>query len=270
MSDLQERLDRAERALTRSGFTLVEGAQEWNPPIGPSASPLLERIDLLTFLLRELRDGVEGEWCFPGNLDERINAALAGKLPERPDTEWTDGDNQAGNPASSSQFLRIVDAWTAGDYAKPTLGDYRELQAQHDQLQSRLKATMDMLREMLGFVDGPKWQALIDERKAHDWLGRIEALLAGQVPEQVVDAHPMQPILLDPAGCLRFKKNSAVEYLAEGRLNEIASRGYSDEDMTQLAQLIGYSVGGFGDLSYVSDADYERAMLAAHKPEGAA
>lgn len=32
-------------------------------------------------LLRELRDGVEGEWCFPGNLDERIDAAMAGKMP---------------------------------------------------------------------------------------------------------------------------------------------------------------------------------------------
>ncbi|ORJ13416.1 hypothetical protein A7D02_07320 [Aeromonas salmonicida] len=47
-----------------------------------SVSPLLDRIGLLTFLLRELRDGVEGEWCFPGNLDERIDAALAGTLPE--------------------------------------------------------------------------------------------------------------------------------------------------------------------------------------------
>lgn len=49
-----------------------------------SVSPLLDRIGLLTFLLRELRDGVEGEWCFPGNLDERIDAALAGKLPDQP------------------------------------------------------------------------------------------------------------------------------------------------------------------------------------------
>lgn len=171
MSDLQERLDRAERALTRSGFTLVEGAQEWKPPLGPSASPLLDRIDLLAFLLRELRDGVEGEWCFPGNLDERINAALAGKLLERPDTEWTD--------ATSA----------------PTAEDYRELQAQHDQVQSRLKAALDMLREMLGYVDGPKWQALIDERKAHDWLGRIEALLAGQVPD-----HTEHPLAMVPAG----------------------------------------------------------------------
>lgn len=87
------------------------------------------------------------------------------------------------------------------------------------------------------------------------------------VPAQAADAHPMQPILLDPTGRPRFKKNSAVEYLAEGRLNEIASRGYSDEDMTQLAQLIGYSVDGFSELSYVSDADYERAVAAAPSQE---
>lgn len=78
-----------------------------------------------------------------------------------------------------------------GDSPVITIADYRELQAQHGQLQSRLKAELDMLREMLGFVDGPKWQALIDERKAHDWLGRIEALLAGQVPDHIAGVSKM-------------------------------------------------------------------------------
>ncbi|MGY3911036.1 hypothetical protein ACW5XW_08245 [Aeromonas piscicola] len=41
-----------------------------------------DRCTLLSDLLRELRDGIEGEWCFPGDLAERIDAALAGKLPE--------------------------------------------------------------------------------------------------------------------------------------------------------------------------------------------
>ncbi|HDN9016675.1 TPA: DUF3850 domain-containing protein [Aeromonas salmonicida] len=61
----------------------IEAALAGKLHICQSVSPLLDRIGLLTFLLRELRDGVEGEWCFPGNLDERIDAALAGKLPER-------------------------------------------------------------------------------------------------------------------------------------------------------------------------------------------
>lgn len=193
MSDLQERLDRAERALTRSGFTLVEGAQEWKPPLGPSASPLLDRIDLLTKRL-----GASAEWLsmavsalestewenpnaahmmcdgiknFLAGHRSAVDTALVGNLRERSDTEWTD--------ATSA----------------PTAEDYRELQAQHDQVQSRLKAALDMLREMLGYVDGPKWQALIDERKAHDWLGRIEALLAGQVPD-----HTWHPLAMVPAG----------------------------------------------------------------------
>lgn len=89
MSDLQERLDRAERALTRSGFILVDGAQEWKPPLCQSASPLLDRIDLLTAALGEARDGLAWyQQTYPeavdGSDDEamnRIDAALAGKLP---------------------------------------------------------------------------------------------------------------------------------------------------------------------------------------------
>lgn len=43
----QERLERAERALSRAGWTYTEGAEEWKPPLGPSASPLLDEIDHL-------------------------------------------------------------------------------------------------------------------------------------------------------------------------------------------------------------------------------
>ncbi len=82
--------------------------------------------------------------------------------------------------------------------------------------------------------------------------------------------HPMQPIVMvdDVA---RFKANKIVRFLIDwcagqngaagyeklstphGRapdLNVIARMDFSDEDRTQLAQLIGYSVSGAGDLSY--------------------
>ena len=36
-------------------------------------------------------------------------------------------------------------------------------------------------------------------------------------------------------------------------MNDLNSRVFSIEDREQFAQLIGYSVSGFGDLSYVSD-----------------
>jgi NTP pyrophosphatase (non-canonical NTP hydrolase) len=38
-------------------------------------------------------------------------------------------------------------------------------------------------------------------------------------------------------------------------LNEIARANLPADDLTQFAQLLGYSVSGFGDLSYVSEHD---------------
>lgn len=70
--------------------------------------------------------------------------------------------------------------------------------------------------------------------------------------------HPMQPLdLVD--GVIRFRENKIVRFLAEGRLNEIAEMDFSPEDRMQLAQLIGYSLSGYGDLSYVTDKDYAKA-----------
>jgi hypothetical protein len=42
-------------------------------------------------------------------------------------------------------------------------------------------------------------------------------------------------------------------------LNTIAGEEFPDEDREQFAQLIGYSLSGFGGLSYVSDVTYYRA-----------
>ena len=65
--------------------------------------------------------------------------------------------------------------------------------------------------------------------------------------------HPLQPIGWDKNGVIRFKPNAIVNYiLDEGGidLNHIAVRGFSDDDRTQFAQLIGYSVSGGAGLSY--------------------
>lgn len=69
--------------------------------------------------------------------------------------------------------------------------------------------------------------------------------------------NPIQPIIDG-----RFKENKIVRDLldyAQERgfgLNEIAVKGYSKDDHQQLAQLIGYSVSGYGSLSYVDDDNY--------------
>lgn len=67
--------------------------------------------------------------------------------------------------------------------------------------------------------------------------------------------HPMQPLIIDEHGTVRFKKNEIVRVLLDTGvldMNKLAVLNFSREDREQFAQLIGYSVSGFGDLSYVS------------------
>ena len=74
--------------------------------------------------------------------------------------------------------------------------------------------------------------------------------------------HPIQPLEKYNLGTLRFKKNKIVDFLLEFGpydLNKLATMDFTDEDREQLAQLIGYSLSGFGKLSYVSDETYELA-----------
>ncbi len=77
---------------------------------------------------------------------------------------------------------------------------------------------------------------------------------------------PIQPLELDTRGVLRFVQNRIVHDLLNfGKdhgfgLNELACRPeYTTEEWMQFAQLIGYSLSGYGDLSYVSDDKYETA-----------
>ena len=81
---------------------------------------------------------------------------------------------------------------------------------------------------------------------------------------------PMQPVVFDPHGVVRFKANPLVKALleaaSEGRhltMNDLACMGFSKEDRAQFAQLIGYSVAGYGDLSYASPESVQQADAAA-------
>jgi len=74
--------------------------------------------------------------------------------------------------------------------------------------------------------------------------------------------HPLQPLVKDKQGVVRFKENAIVRFLLEAGsidLNQIGLMPFSDEDRVQFAQLIGYSLSGFGELPYVSDSDFEKA-----------
>ena len=83
-------------------------------------------------------------------------------------------------------------------------------------------------------------------------------------------AFPMQPVEIDEDGKPRFRENRIVRLLLEEgphNLNSIAedanARRFTCEEMEQLAQLIGYSVGGFGELSFASDEAVAKADKAA-------
>jgi hypothetical protein len=88
-------------------------------------------------------------------------------------------------------------------------------------------------------------------------------------------APPMQPLVVDRQGTVRFAENAVVRHLLDKGsidLNALAVEEFSDADRAQFAQLIGYSVSGYGELHYVSDESYERAaaqvdaaILAANK-----
>jgi len=85
----------------------------------------------------------------------------------------------------------------------------------------------------------------------------------------------MQPIFVDDSGTLRFRANRVVEYLLDNGgldMNALALAAYnhnfSNEDRQQFAQLIGYSLCGYGDLSYVTQQAYDLAFKRANDPEG--
>jgi hypothetical protein len=77
------------------------------------------------------------------------------------------------------------------------------------------------------------------------------------------DRVPMQPLVRDPAGVVRFRRNALVCYLLDNGgidLNRLACLpNIPREDWAQLAQLIGYSVSGYGDLSYALGVDEAEA-----------
>lgn len=80
--------------------------------------------------------------------------------------------------------------------------------------------------------------------------------------------HPIQPLYLDRHKVIRFHENKIVSFLARDRLNELAAMNcFSREDWQQLAQLIGYSLSGYGELSYVTDKAYERAAQTYPQPK---
>lgn len=82
-------------------------------------------------------------------------------------------------------------------------------------------------------------------------------------------SHPLQPIVTDDHGTKRFKENAIVRFLKDNSsldLNGLSNPPFPREDWEQFAQLIGYSVSGFLDLSYVSDETADAVAKEMDKP----
>lgn len=86
--------------------------------------------------------------------------------------------------------------------------------------------------------------------------------------------HPTQPTYEDKQGIIRFKKNAIVNFLLEKGgfdMNALARMDFSDEDRRQFAQLIGYSVDGYNDLTYaeeVKEKDFYTVSLLFQRRKG--
>lgn len=89
--------------------------------------------------------------------------------------------------------------------------------------------------------------------------------------EAKYDPQPMQPVFKDEGGILRFRENAIVRYLLDlarkhklADLNSLAEIPFSQEDREQFTQLIGYTIGGYHELHYVSNASAAQASRLAH------
>jgi hypothetical protein len=77
---------------------------------------------------------------------------------------------------------------------------------------------------------------------------------------------PLQPIIIDERRVQRFQANEIVRYLLERApvdMNDLAVMPFAIEDREQFAQLIGYSVSGIGELSYMRPKTMRRIDKAA-------
>ena len=83
--------------------------------------------------------------------------------------------------------------------------------------------------------------------------------------------HSIQPLERDKHGVIRFKENTIVSALLDAAtkagvmdLNKIAMMNFPREEHEHFAQLIGYSLSGFSDLSYASEETYAIAERIFH------
>lgn len=145
---------------------------------------------------------------------------------------------------------------------------YSDLVEENATLAAHVERMSDIIRRVhRRGVDVPQWL------NAHlvAWQQDKPATSLTRLKAEWQAEYPMQPITFDPAGVLRFEENPIVSYLAReaSDLNHLAiwcaTNKVDAKYQEQLAQMIGYSLSGYGTLSYVTDESYDRAERLADK-----
>ena len=83
---------------------------------------------------------------------------------------------------------------------------------------------------------------------------------------ELEDSYPDSIYPIQPIKDARFEQNPIVNWLCSevSDMNKISiyaqQNNVDDKYQEQIAQLVGYSIGGYGDLSYVTDESYYRAQ----------
>lgn len=157
---------------------------------------------------------------------------------------------------------------------KPGLIDYYigdgHISERYDALQLKVEAG-----EIGSFINCPtpdgrepylRELAITNPKEQIIQIKKIGTLPKKEDPPRVINSvvtNPNQPTCFDPHGVLRFKENAIVRFLLDYTtprglgMNELCGMGFSQDDWKQFAQLIGYSVSGWGGLSYVTPTDVE-------------
>jgi hypothetical protein len=110
-----------------------------------------------------------------------------------------------------------------------------------------------------------EWSWVEDLAERFEWCGPLQAETKQSGRGVTDDAHPMQPIVFAPDGVIRFKENRIVTHLLDFAtplgcgMNQLAVLDFTDDERMQFAQLIGYSVSGYGDLRYASPESVQHA-----------
>ncbi|BBS17716.1 hypothetical protein [Aeromonas caviae] len=140
----------------KSRLDLLANHHKHEQALADGMVAMADQCHLLASLLRELRDGVEGDWCFPGDLDERIDSALAVTLCVRLDAACTEA---ATTP-------------TEQDYREPMAGQVPALVKVRTITESQEFELTAVLQSIAnGFSDDP----------AHDAAAMLKRI-AGEVP----------------------------------------------------------------------------------------